>query len=306
MQSLDALNERFGRRDAVKFETGSGGLVRAAVTAQAAEGHVYLYGAQVTHHRPDGQEALLFLSPRSRFERGRAVRGGVPVVFPWFGARAGDPSAPDHGFARTSTWAVESVEELAGGGVVLTLGLESSESTRRTWPHDFRLTARIAIGAHLGVTLEVENRSDAPFLFEEALHSYLRVGDVTRASITGLEGATYLDKADGMKRKTLGAEPFRPAGETDRVFLGARGTCTVTDPVLERCLVVEKAGSATTVIWNPWRDKAAAMTDLGADHWRSMLCVETANAADGATRLDPGARHSMGTVIRVTVHHPAP
>src|SRR6266852_8057527 len=110
MQSLDALNERFGLRGVVRFEAGSGGFVRAAVTTRAAEGHVYLYGAQVTHHRPAGQEPLLFLSPQSRFEAGKAIRGGVPIVFPWFGARAGDPTAPDHGVARISAWAVESVE----------------------------------------------------------------------------------------------------------------------------------------------------------------------------------------------------
>lgn len=298
MQSQSALNERFGLPGVVRFESGSGGFVRAVVTARAAEGHVYLYGAQVTHHRPQGQEPVLFLSPQSRFEPGRAIRGGVPVVFPWFGARAGDPAAPDHGFARTSIWAVESVEESDGGSVALTLGLESSESTRVMWPHDFRMTARIEIGTDLGIALDVENRSDAPFSFEEALHTYLRVGDAARASITGLEDAAYLDKTDGMRRKSLGREPFRLGGETDRVFLDTRGPHAVTDPVLGRRLVVEKRGSADTVVWNPWADRAAAMADLGADHWRAMLCLETANVGAGAIELAPGARHSMAMVVR--------
>src|SRR5215813_8981780 len=94
-RSLGALNERFGIPGAVTFEAGQGGLVRASVTVPSAEAHVYLHGAHVTHYRPADHHALLFLSERSHFAEGRAIRGGVPVIFPWFGARAGDPSAPD-------------------------------------------------------------------------------------------------------------------------------------------------------------------------------------------------------------------
>src|SRR5262245_10949062 len=123
MQSAAALDERFGRRRVLRFEPGAGGLTRAVVTTPAAEAHVYLSGAQVTHFQPAGEADVLFLSPRSRFEAGRAIRGGVPVVFPWFGAKAGNPAAPDHGFARTSAWTLESAEESAEGAVALTLSL---------------------------------------------------------------------------------------------------------------------------------------------------------------------------------------
>ena len=211
-------------------------------------------------------------------------------MFPWFGARAGHPSSPDHGFGRTSEWTVAEVKR-TGDGVSIALALDPSQSTRATWAHEFRITARIEVGAALGIALEVENRSEEPFSFEEALHTYLRVGDAERASIAGLEAATYLDKTDGFKRKTLGAAPLLLTDETDRVFLDTRGPYVVTDPVLGRRLTVEKTGSASTVVWNPWRDKSAAMADLGAGQWRSMLCVETANVGDSAIRLEPGARH---------------
>ena len=228
---------------------------------------------------------------------GAAIRGGVPLIFPWFGARAGHPTAPDHGFARICEWTVESVAR-AGDGVAVTLGLEPSEATRALWPSEFRLTYRVLVHAALELTLEVENRSKAAFSFEEALHTYLAVGDVREASVIGLEGRAYIDKTDGMKRKTLAAGPFRPSGETDRVFPGTMAACTVTDPVLGRRLIVDKTGSATTVVWNPWSDKAAHMADLGADQWPGMLCVETANAMDDAVTLGPGDRHAMGVVIR--------
>jgi glucose-6-phosphate 1-epimerase len=299
--SLASLNRRFALPGAVRFEAGSGGLVRAVVAVAAAEAHVYLHGGHVTHYRPAGHDALLFLSERSWFAEGKAIRGGVPVVFPWFGARAGDPSAPDHGFARISGWAVESVERRDDDSVAITLMLGPDDGTRRSWPHDFRLRHRVVVGAQLEMILEVENRSRAPFTFEEALHTYLLVGDVRQASVTGLGGATYIDKTGGMKRRILASDPLRLTGATDRVFLDTRASCAVTDPVLARKLIVDKHGSATTVVWNPWREKAEMMADLGRDAWRSMICVEAANAADNAVHLAGGRRHTMRVVIRAAV-----
>ncbi len=295
--SIDSLNERFAIAGALTFEVGSGGLVRAAAGGRPAEGHVYLQGAHVTHHRPSAQRPLLFLSPRSRFAPGRAIRGGVPVIFPWFGAFPGHPQAPDHGFARTREWAVESVAPAGDGSVAITLALEADDATRATWPHEFRIRHRVVFGQRLEMTLEVENRSSHPFDFEEALHTYLLVGDVERVSVTGLGGSVYIDKTDGMRRKTLGAAQFGLNGTTDRVFLNARETCTITDPVLARRIAVEKTGSTTTVVWNPWQEKASTMADLGNDQWRSMLCVEAANAADNAVHLPSGEHHEMRVVI---------
>ena len=296
---IDSLNERFAVAGVLEFESGPGGLIRAAIAGRAAEGHVYLHGAHVTHHRPAGQRPLLFLSERSQFTSGKAIRGGVPVIFPWFGARAGHPEAPDHGVLRTSEWAVDSVEHASDGSVAVTLAFEDNDGTRRTWPHAFRVRHRVVFGAQLEMTLEVENRSGQPFHFEEALHTYVLVGDVAQVSIDGLGGSAYIDKTDEMKQKTLAAGPLRLNGTTDRVFLDTRSACTVTDPVLARRIVVEKTGSATTVVWNPWREKASAMADLGNEEWRSMLCVEAANAADNAVHLAGGERHAMRVVIRV-------
>ena len=293
------LDARFGIPDVVRIEAGPGGLVRVVVTTAAVVGHVYLHGAHVTHHQPTGEQPLLFTSPRSQYAVGKAIRGGVPVIFPWFGARAGHPDAPEHGFARTAEWALESVERTDGDGIGVSLRLDPNDAIRAAWPHDFRLCYRVVFGTRLGVTLEVENHSRGPFTFEEALHTYLRVGDVRRVALSGIEDSTYIDKTDAMMRKVQGSGPMRLVGMTDRVFLATRGPHTIDDPVLGRRLVVEKRGSATTVVWNPWREKAAAMPDLGEDAWPSMLCVETANAADDAVCLGPGERHEMTATIGV-------
>src|SRR5215468_7575544 len=139
LKLLDSLNERFAIPGVLEFEAGSGGLIRAAVEGRLAEGHVYLHGAHVTHYCPADHRPLLFLSERSQFASGKAIRGGVPVIFPWFGARAGHPEAPDHGIARTREWAVESVEPATDGSVAVTLALEDDDATRSMWPHEFKV-----------------------------------------------------------------------------------------------------------------------------------------------------------------------
>ena len=296
--TADDLQHRFGIPETAGFETGSGGLVRLRLATPAAKAEVYLHGGHVTHYQPRGSGPVLFTSAQSRFDAKAAIRGGVPVIFPWFGPRADDASAPVHGFARTAEWDVESVARQADGGVLVVLRLDASDATRSAWPHPFVLRHRITVGAALDLALVVDNPSAEPLVFEEALHTYLAVGDVREVSVTGLGGTTYIDKTDGMRRKPQGGEPLRLTAETDRVYLGTRAACVVDDPAGGRRLVVDKAGSETTVVWNPWAAKAHAMADLGGEEWLRMLCVETANAADDRVTLPPGARHEMRAVIR--------
>jgi D-hexose-6-phosphate mutarotase len=293
-----SLGARFGIDGLVRFEAGQEGLPRAVVTVAGSTAHAYLHGGHVTHFQPAASDPVLFISPRSAFTAGRAIRGGVPVIFPWFGPHPDDPRRPDHGFARTAGWTVESVEAMAGA-VALGFVLEPDETTRALWPHAFRLRYRVEIGRALELTLNVENCSSSPWTSEQALHTYLHVGDVEAASVLGLEDVTYIDKADGMARKRQGRDPVRARGLTDRVYLGTETACLVEDPVLGRRLRIDKRGSRTTVIWNPGADAARAMSDLGPEAWRSMLCVETANAADDAVRLEPGQRHEMTARIAV-------
>jgi glucose-6-phosphate 1-epimerase len=283
----------------VVVEAGAGGLECARVRGAHASAELYLQGAHFTHWQPHGTAPVLFLSRRAIYAPGKAIRGGVPIVFPWFGPHATDPQSPMHGFARSRSWRLVSSGPGPDGAVVLELGLEDDEITRALWPSTFRLRYRIAVGAALSLALEVVNTSPAPFRFETALHTYLAVGDVGGVSITGLEDTPYIDKVDAMARKRHAGTPLRLTGETDRVFVGSRGRCVVADPALGRRLIVDKAGSATTVVWNPWSAKAAGIADLEPDDWRRMVCVETANAADDALMLAPGARHVTSATLRV-------
>lgn len=295
MQSVDDLNSRFLIQNVLRFEPGEGSLTRAVITAANAEAHVYLHGAHVTHYQPKGQLPILFMSRESHFAPDKPIRGGIPVIFPWFGPRAGDASAPAHGFARTSEWSVIETKP-SGSAVVLTLALRSSDATRRFFPHDFQLLYVITVGESLSAALEVRNLSGSEFTFEEALHTYLAIGDVRQASIEGLDGRTFIDKtAAGARSRQSG--PIRITSETDRVYLNTTDDVRVSDPIGKRELLVSKLGSNTTVVWNPWIVKAKAMSDFGDDEWPSMLCIETANAADNAVTLGPRESHVMRAVI---------
>ena len=261
-----------------------------------ARAEVYLQGAHVTAYAPQRGAPLLFLSEASRFAAGVPIRGGVPLVFPWFGRKADDADAPLHGPARCLPWQLADATADSRGVVDLTLVL--ADVTAASWPAGAALRYRIEIGATLALALEVENRGPAPIRFEDALHTYLAVRDVERVRVTGLEGATFLDETEGFARKRAGAEPLVLRGETDRVYDDTRTTCVVWDPRARRRVEIAKSGSAATVVWNPGPERARILTDLGDDEWRRFVCVESGNVGRGAVTVAPGARHRLSIRIQ--------
>jgi len=293
------LARRFNLPNVLRFEDAAGGLVRAVVSSRAAEAEIYLHGAHVARWQPRGQRPVLFLSSKSTFTPGQAIRGGVPVIFPWFGPRPEGRPGPAHGFARITEWALEGTKLRDDGDVEIAMVLAPNDSARAFGYVEFTLRLCVTIGSHLQLELEVQNRGKEPLVCEQALHTYFAVGDVRQASVSGLEGTLYIDKTDGFKRKQLGSEAVRIAKETDQVHLNTNATCVVHDPMWNRRMIVKKSGSETTVIWNPWIDKTKDMSDMAPDEWREMICVETANAADNALRLSPGGSHNLTASIRL-------
>jgi len=161
------------------------------------------------------------------------------------------------------------------------------------------LRFRVTVGVELEMELEVRNLGAEELIYEEALHTYFAIGDIHQASVSGLEGVSYIDKTDGFKRKEQGREPKTFAKETDQVYLDTQATCTIHDPAWNRRIVIDKSGSDTTVVWNPWIEKTKSLSDMAPDDWKEMLCVETANAGESAVHLAPGASHAMRASIRV-------
>lgn len=285
--------------DGIKLEWGRGGLRRLTIATALAEAEIYLQGAHVTHFQPRGQKPILFMSARSWFEAGKPIRGGVPVCFPWFSTGEEGKQSPSHGFARLAEWELIGAKATSGGTVELRFRFTSDADTRKQWDSDFEIDYRVLFGAALGIKFIVRNTSKKPIRIEEALHTYLAVSDVRGVGIEGLANTAYLNTVGMPRKETEGSPPIRITAETDRVYLDTQSTCVVNDPGWRRRLMVEKTGSNTTVLWNPWIEKAKRMPDFEDDEWPRMLCIETCNVRDYAVMLEPGQTHMMTATIRI-------
>lgn len=305
MPTIDDLNRQFSIPDVARFEAGRGGLTRLAMTGPAADAHLYLHGAHIAHYQPRGRGGVLFVSSRSFFEPGKAIRGGIPVIFPWFGQRSdtgaaagAGAAAPMHGLVRTMEWTVADVS-ITGDAVNVALTFDSSDDTRADWPHDFKLRLLASFGSALHVELQVNNTGSTAFSFEEALHTYFAIGDVRSSPITGLCGRPYLDKNRNHERFTDDAGVLQLNGPTDRVYQSAPGDCLIDDKINTRHINLRKTNSQSTVVWNPWSDRITSFADLDAQEWPGFVCVETGNVKEHAVTLAAGAMHAMGMSITV-------
>jgi glucose-6-phosphate 1-epimerase len=302
--SIAQLNTRFAIPNIANILAGNGGLPKVQITTPAASAEIYLHGAQLTSWQPAGSKEVIFLSEQSQWKEGKAIRGGIPICFPWFRAKSDDPKAPAHGFVRTKTWQLEALTRQRDS-VVVTLSTESDAESRKWWPFEFRLVHRISVGAELKLELIVTNTGPTPFHFEEALHTYNRVGDAEKLRITGLDGVAFLDNRDGNKLK-LQSGDVHLTQATDNAYLNTLSAVEILDPVLNRRIQLQKQHSSTTVVWNPWKEDAAKLADLGDNEWQQMACVEASNILSGAVTLAPAEEHTMTAIIRVAAGSLAP
>jgi glucose-6-phosphate 1-epimerase len=291
------LDRRFGVPDVARVCKGNGGLARVEVTSPLAHGEMYVHGAQVTSWRPVGCEEVIFLSTKSRWEDGQAIRGGIPICFPWFRGKADNPQAPAHGVVRTRSWQLYSIIE-SKAGVAVTMFIESDEQTRLWWPGEFRLIHRVTFGSELKLELVCLNTGQTPFRFEEALHTYNRVADLKDVRLQGLDGTRFLDNTDSNKERTQVGD-VTIASQTDNAFMNTRSAVDLLDPKLRRRIRLQKVNSNTTVVWNPWEDGASKLRDLGEGEWKQFLCVEASNILSSAVTLAPGQEHTMSAVLSV-------
>jgi glucose-6-phosphate 1-epimerase len=297
------LNDHFSIPGVLTFDEGTNGLIRAVVDSPTCTAELYLHGSHLTAWQPKGEKPVIFLSEASAFETGKAIRGGVPIIFPWFGPRTATPygartDGPAHGFARTSQWQVE-FAAVAGDDLHLTLTLEPNEASRALGYDDFKLAFELILGTELRMRISVVNLGEQPLHFEEALHTYFTVGDATKIALQGLDGVDFIDKTDSLKRKRQQDAVLKLTGETDRLYLNTKGTVTLDDPQLGRRIHVAKTNSDSTVIWNPWSTLSGKMADMTSENWSRMTCIETVNASDNAITLAPGQAHTMEAHISV-------
>lgn len=266
------------------------------------EATVVLQGAHLVHFAPAGEDNWLWMSPQARYEKGVAIRGGVPVCWPWFGDPGHNPAPVKslvdtdkaHGFARTALWSLEQLEELEDT-VSLTLSLDAGGSSGDVpWQGQAHASLTLKFSPEgVALALTTRNTGTAPLAITQALHTYLPTEQVSATHIQGLEGTQYLDTLDDWKLK-LQEGAIRFEGETDRIYQAAPDM-HIDSPGCSYRLT--SSGSGSTVVWNPGPEKAARLSDFPDDAWTGMLCAETANAADDYRELSPGASHTLSATF---------
>lgn len=273
---------------------GNGGLPMLNVSNDHADAVISVYAGQVLSFTPKGAADVLFVSDKAYYAEGKAIKGGVPICWPWFGADPEGQGRPAHGFMRNRMWSEWETRDNADGSTTVVLGVESSPETLAMWPHAFRLAMEITVGKTLQLALVTRNTGEAAFTITQAMHTYFAVGDIAQTTVTGLEGRQYLDKAadgNGATKQQDGA--IRINGEVDRVYLGVPAELVIVDSALNRTIRITSSGNNTAVVWNPWAKIAAGMADLQDDDYTRFVCVETTNAADDVVEVAAGGEFRL-------------
>lgn len=285
MEEILVLNKRFGAAGRIAFREGPGGHPIAVLVAPQGVCEISLYGGHVVSYRPLGHRDALWLSPLAEFEDGKAIRGGIPVCWPWFGkAPEGYPAGtPSHGFARRSLWQVIG-SEYGTRDTELTLALTNEDATDPAWPYAYQLTLKVTLGDCLTLDLQTRNLADEPVTYGEALHAYLRVGDTRKAELIGVtpEPLTFSDDVTH-----------------DVVYPKTDLMAAIVDPVMERAVLLAADDSSATVVWHPQLDHG--LSDVNMEGPRKFICVEPANPhhVGGQITLKPGQAHVLTMRIQL-------
>ena len=298
MTTLSDINQTFAIADHITFIEGADGLVFANLKNPQATAQICLQGGHITAYQPTHHAPVIWVSEKAVYQKNKAIRGGVPLCWPWFGNHPSDPQKPAHGIARTNPWSVILTEQPNANESLIQLQLDITDAIKTLWPHAFELILSVRVGKTLSIELIAKNTGTETLSLGAALHTYFNISNVNKTHITGLDNTQYLDKFDGSLEKTQNG-PLVITEPTDRVYLNTSTACTLVDEGLKRQIQVKKSGSQTTVVWNPWAENAAKMGDFGDDEYPNMVCVEAANAMDDVVKVAPGGSHILSQVIQV-------
>jgi glucose-6-phosphate 1-epimerase len=296
---IEELNARFSKQGRIAFETGPGGVVVARLESGGASCRVSLIGATVLSYLPEGGGEVLFLSRRSSFQPGKAIRGGIPLCLPWFGDDPTGSGLPKHGFFRLFEWEVGGTSFQDGDSSVL-LTLADSPATREYWPRSFRAECRVSLGDALEVSVRLTNEGTEAFGLSCAFHPYFAISNIGKIELPGLDGEEYQDRleASAAESRKVQSGSMRFSGEVDRIYARSQPV-DIVDEGAGRKVRVAGSGTTKTVVWNPWKEKCAAMADLEAGDYLRYVCVEPGSIAPPEVRVEPGATFEAGMSIEV-------
>ncbi len=270
------------------------------ISNDLATAKIALQGGHIISWQPKAQEhPVLWVSSNARYQKGRSIRGGVPICWPWFGAHPTDGTLCPHGFARVIPWQLIMAEPTRRGATRIVLQMTETAEARRQLSYPYLLSMTITVGDTLRIELSTTNKSTHPFLVGEAFHTYFNISDIANVTVTGLQDTLFADKVfDYERRLQRGDITFN--GEFDRVYLNTTSDSVIEDTGLNRQIRIGTSRSQSTIVWTPWVDKAEQMTDMGTkDEWRRTVCVETGNALDNAVVISPNKTHTMAVEYSV-------
>lgn len=287
--TIEQLNANFGIAGQLEFIAGKGGLPMIQVKTAKANALISVHAGQVLSFQPKGEaDDVMFLSSKAYYQDGKAIKGGAPICWPWFGADPEGKGRPGHGFVRNRPWNVISTEALGSGDIKVIVGLDDTPETQAIWPQAFSLRQEIIVSDTLNLTLITRNTGKEKFSITQAFHTYFKVGDIAQVKVLGLEGCDYLDKVGGGSTQKQQSGAVAIASEVDRIYLNVGNTLTIDDASLKRRIQITSQGSKTAVVWNPWEKISKEMADLEDDDYKRLLCVETTNAANDVREVTPG------------------
>lgn len=283
----------------VHFEELTSGVRIAHIENDSATASISLFGGQVLTWQPKrAADPVLWMSQLAKFDAKTAIRGGVPICWPWFGKHPSAATAPSHGYARLCAWELDRITSLGDGRTEVVMSLPQSAQSGDHRLANLSLSARVLIGDALEVALTTRNKSAAPVHVTEGFHTYFQVSDIADVQVTGLNDCEYVDLIDNNRRRhQAGAIEF--AGEVGRVFVSCERTCTIEDRHLGRVIRVASTGSQSLAVWSPGLNTASKMVDLGSEGWRTMVCVETANALENGLVIATGQQHTTSAIYTV-------
>jgi len=286
-----ALRRRF-QVPGLTFEDDRG-LTRVDVATAQAKASIYTQGAHLTAWDPVGFDPAILLSHKTPMGPGKAIRGGIPIVFPWFATdskqdRVDGHPGPMHGFARIQEWSLERAQH-TDFAMLLRFTQGPSALSRSMGYDHFALTLDFRIGRDLTLAMTVANTGGQPLFFEQAFHAYYEVADIHEVAVSGLEQTSFIDKTDGFKVKPPEGVPVRFTRTTDRVYNRTTATCTIDDHAGRRRIYVRKSGSNSTIVWNAFQETP----ELSTWDWQEYVAVETGNVGSDAVTLKPGESSIM-------------
>lgn len=294
-QRLENIENLLGPGMRLGGDAASGPIIE--IDRDGHRGRISLFGGQVLEWQPAGHKPVLWLSQSAIFDQITAIRGGIPVCWPWFGTHETEADWPSHGFARTTVWPYEGADQTDPHVSYLALPIREPQTT--CWPHASRPNVTYQVGETLSIELVIMNIDPHPIEFSQALHTYFSVGDIEAISISGLENSPHIDKLSGREEPPANA-PISIFAETDRIYRHLCGPIELRDLTLKRTITIEHDGATNVIVWNPWDEKSARLGDMGPpDAYRGMVCIETGNVAPDALSLEPGETHALKTKISV-------